>query len=115
MLEQSHNQVAAQRRRFARQQVWLRCWADDGSVRRYACVNELAAGGARLVTAQPPAVGSDIQLTLFAPGDAADEGVELRGRVVWRSSGRDGRNGMLGMQFDEETGAEHIMKYLHSR
>ena len=115
MLEQPGNHIAAQRRRFARQAVWLRCWAHDGSVRRYACVNELAAGGARIVTAQPPPVGSCIDLTLFAPGDAADEGVHLRGRVIWRSSGRDGRGGTLGMQFDEEAGAEHIMKYLQSR
>lgn len=75
----------------------VRCRLGDGAVDRYAQLADLSEGGARVVTAGPPAPGTRLSLT-FKLDD--NEVIEAFARVVWRSEGFHGRGGLMGVQFE---------------
>jgi hypothetical protein len=80
--------------------VLLRCRLTDDShepVERFTRMSDLGAGGARILTAAPPAVGQT--LTLRFRLDAQGIEIVARARVVWRSEGFRGRGGVIGVAF----------------
>lgn len=102
--------LRSEQRRGRRQRVLVRCRLDDGRVERFAWLVELSAGGARIVTAAPPPVGQQLELTFALPEHAP---LVCRGaRVVWRAVGHWGRGGVMGLAFADEQAEHAVTEYL---
>lgn len=100
-----------EKRRFSRSSVWLRCWVRDDAVRRYACIEELSAGGARIVTAMPPAKGVTVEI-LFPVRDG--EPVWIPAQIIWRTAGFQGRGGVMGVRFGTDAPTDDMIRYMQS-
>ncbi|HET6343623.1 MAG TPA: PilZ domain-containing protein [Myxococcota bacterium] len=111
-LQASAHAQHLEKRRFARLPVWLRCWVTDDLVQRYACIEELSAGGARIVTAMPPQLGVSVRVLL--PTEAANESpsqVWVPAQVIWRAAGFQGRGGVMGVRFVQPTSTDEILRF----
>ncbi len=84
-----------EKRRGQRRTLWVRCWVQDGLAERYAHLADIGEGGARVMTAGPPAVGERLQLRFLLAADT----IEAQARVVWRIEGQGGRGGAMGVEF----------------
>jgi Tfp pilus assembly protein PilZ len=76
-------------------------WAVSGGVASPTLVEDLSAGGAFVRADAPPAVASEVELSITAPGG---ETLVARGTVAWL---RQGKNPGFGVEFGElaaETG-----------
>jgi hypothetical protein len=100
-----------EKRRFMRSSVWLRCWVRDESVRRYACIEELSAGGARIVTAMPPQKGVTVEIQFPVPNG---QSVWVAAQVIWRTAGFQGRGGVMGVRFGVDAPTEEMLRSLQA-
>lgn len=99
----------SEKRRFTRRQVWMRCWVLDEVVRRYACIADLGAGGARIITALPPLPGTTVNVLLQAERHSTS--LWMPGLVIWSSVGFGGRGGVMGVEFRDTAVGGEIVKY----
>ena len=99
-----------EQRRSPRKSATVRSWLADGLVERYTVMCDLSAGGARVATAGPPAVGREVAIS-FRLSDLGDE-VRASGRVVWRTEGYMGRGGVIGVEFAKVLPPDAIAAYV---
>jgi len=87
----------------------FRCTIFDGEVKRYARVANLSAGGARIITAAPPAIGKTVTLTIFLAPTKKE--ITSRAVIVWRAEGIHGRGGFIGVRFDDISDRDAIVAF----
>ncbi len=77
----------AEKRRFPRRQLAVRCWIGDGRHTIYARLHDLSAGGLSLRAPVPFSPSTELDLALVVAGSLDDPHGEMsiraRGRVVW--------------------------------
>ena len=93
-----------------REPAYLRCRVSDGMVDRHTQMANLGTGGARVLTAAPPAPGQIVWMS-FRLSDAGPD-VTARANVVWRREGKRGRAGTMGVEFLSVSHATEITTFL---
>ncbi len=82
----------AEKRRYPRLQLPVRCWMADGLHTVYARVHDVSLGGLSLRSPVPFAPDAEVELALVLPVSEASKptselSIRARGRVVWVASG----------------------------
>ena len=85
----------AEKRRFPRHQLAVRCWIRDAQTTLYARVHDVSLGGLSIRAPIAFAPKAELELAIVLPGDPANPtgllAIRARGRVVWvRASQGDG-------------------------
>lgn len=78
----------AEKRRFPRRQLSVRCWMGDGSHTVYARVHDVSLGGLSIRVPVPFSPDTKLELALVVTGGDVDDpngevSIRARGRVVW--------------------------------
>lgn len=77
----------AEKRRFPRRQLAVRCWIRDGQSTLYARVHDVSLGGLSIRAPIAFAPKAELELAIVLPGDPSKPGglvaIRARGRVVW--------------------------------
>jgi hypothetical protein len=81
----------AEKRRYPRHQLPVRCWMADGLHTVYARVHDVSLGGLSLRSPVPFAPNAEVELALVLPPSEASRptselSIRARGRVVWVNS-----------------------------
>ncbi len=77
----------AEKRRFPRRQLAVRCWIGDGHNTIYARLHDLSIGGLSLRAPVPFLPNTELEVALIMQGSIEDprgrNSIRARGRVVW--------------------------------
>jgi len=85
-------------RSHPRRDTVLRCWLGEPDLQRFARITNIGPGGARVITANPPPVGTRVELRFRMRPDGPE--IHASGEVAWRREGIGGRGGLMGVMFD---------------
>ena len=124
----------AEKRRYPRRQLAVRCWIGDGHHTLFARLHDLSLGGLSLRAPVPFAPRAELEVALMLPGTIEDPhsavAIRARGRVVWarradgvgRASPPFGRRALtqpsgprMGAEFVEFLEGEALLRKLIER
>ena len=102
--------VDSEQRANPRRDVSIRCRVLACDIERFTRIVDLSCGGARVVTATPPGVGTRLGLRFaLRPGGAE---VEATAIVIWRVDGFRGRGGLMGVEFQAVSNPSEIADFV---
>jgi len=93
-----------------RRSAQVRVRISEPDMVRYTLLADIGMGGARLVTAAPPAIGQKLGLRFRLRAEGPD--VSAEAVVVWRSEGLRGRGGLVGVEFASVSDLGEIIAFL---